>query len=44
MYVAPVLEFLSEETLEPAGNASREIKKKQSITPRLLMVCTVCPV
>ena len=44
MYVAGVLEFLSAEMLELAGNASRENKKKQHITPRLLMVCTVCPV
>ena len=40
MYVVAVLEFLSDEMLELAGNSSRE----QRITPRLLMVCTVCPV
>ena len=40
MYVVAVLEFLSDEMLELAGNSSRV----QRITPRLLMVCTVCPV
>ena len=44
MYVAGVLEFLSPEMLELAGNASRENKKKQCITPRLLMICTICHV
>ena len=44
MHVAAVLEFLSNEMLELAANTSRENRKYQRSTPRLLMVCTVCPV